>query len=255
MDEEVLEVDAVAAAPRREVAEPQRHADHVAGAAGVGNDVTEQLGTGGEERVVELLGGHLHGIGLALVAGQLVDQGEHAVDVARRDRSDGERSRRLGHPVDRTDPLGGDSTVRGHRWPGRRVRPRNGWDPSARGAACWLKRRNRIGGACCSGRAKGADRAAGTHVSALALTVGSISRPPRVSGNRRYSGRSGIRTHGGPKDLNGFRGRPIRPLWHPSGAARYRRGPTMTIGGRRRTTAAARRTRPPARRRSPAGGG
>ena len=31
-------------------------------------------------------------------------------------------------------------------------------------------------------------------------------------------GRSGIRTHGGPKDLNGFRGRPIRPLWHPSGA-------------------------------------
>ncbi len=29
-------------------------------------------------------------------------------------------------------------------------------------------------------------------------------------------GRSGIRTHGDPKDLNGFRGRPIRPLWHPS---------------------------------------
>jgi hypothetical protein len=33
-------------------------------------------------------------------------------------------------------------------------------------------------------------------------------------------GRGGIRTHGGPKDLNGFRGRPIRPLWHPSGTAR-----------------------------------
>ena len=58
-------------------------------------------------------------------------------------------------------------------------------------------------------------------------------------------GRSGIRTHGGPKDLNGFRGRPIRPLWHPSGAARYRRDPRMTSAVRRRTPAADRRTRQP----------
>lgn len=39
------------------------------------------------------------------------------------------------------------------------------------------------------------------------------SREPRRGPS---GGRSGIRTHGGPKDLNGFRGRPIRPLWHPS---------------------------------------
>jgi hypothetical protein len=31
-------------------------------------------------------------------------------------------------------------------------------------------------------------------------------------------GEGGIRTHGGPKDHNGFRDRPIRPLWHLSGA-------------------------------------
>jgi hypothetical protein len=28
-------------------------------------------------------------------------------------------------------------------------------------------------------------------------------------------GRGGIRTHGGVKPHNGFRDRPIRPLWHP----------------------------------------
>jgi hypothetical protein len=30
-------------------------------------------------------------------------------------------------------------------------------------------------------------------------------------------GEGGIRTHGGPKDHNGFRDRPIQPLWHLSG--------------------------------------
>jgi hypothetical protein len=29
-------------------------------------------------------------------------------------------------------------------------------------------------------------------------------------------GEGGIRTHGGRKDHNGFRDRPIRPLWHLS---------------------------------------
>ena len=33
---------------------------------------------------------------------------------------------------------------------------------------------------------------------------------------RVLSGEGGIRTHGGPKDHNGFRDRPIRPLWHLS---------------------------------------
>jgi hypothetical protein len=33
---------------------------------------------------------------------------------------------------------------------------------------------------------------------------------------KRIGGRRGIRTHGDPKDLNGFRDRPIRPLWQPS---------------------------------------
>jgi hypothetical protein len=32
------------------------------------------------------------------------------------------------------------------------------------------------------------------------------------------SGEGGIRTLGGPKDHNGFRDRPIRPLWHLSAA-------------------------------------
>ena len=31
-----------------------------------------------------------------------------------------------------------------------------------------------------------------------------------------FSGEGGIRTLGGPKDHNGFRDRPIRPLWHLS---------------------------------------
>ena len=30
------------------------------------------------------------------------------------------------------------------------------------------------------------------------------------------SGEGGIRTHGGPKGHNGFRDRPIQPLWHLS---------------------------------------
>ena len=33
---------------------------------------------------------------------------------------------------------------------------------------------------------------------------------------RGTGGRRGIRTHGSLKDFNGFRGRPIRPLWQPS---------------------------------------
>ena len=33
----------------------------------------------------------------------------------------------------------------------------------------------------------------------------------------RTGGRRGIRTHGGPEDLNSFRDCPIRPLWQPSG--------------------------------------
>ena len=69
------------------------------------------------------------------------------------------------------------------------------------------------------------------------------------------SGRSGIRTHGGPKDLNGFRGRPIRPLWHPSGRGGYRSGIRVLVAVRRRTPAAGRRTPLPGRRRRPAGGG
>ena len=32
----------------------------------------------------------------------------------------------------------------------------------------------------------------------------------------RTGGRRGIRTHGGPEDLNSFRDCPIRPLWQPS---------------------------------------
>jgi hypothetical protein len=31
-----------------------------------------------------------------------------------------------------------------------------------------------------------------------------------------FSGEGGIRTHGGPEDHNGFRDRPIQPLWHLS---------------------------------------
>ena len=31
-----------------------------------------------------------------------------------------------------------------------------------------------------------------------------------------FGGEGGIRTHGGPKDHNGFRDRPNRPLWHLS---------------------------------------
>ena len=34
------------------------------------------------------------------------------------------------------------------------------------------------------------------------------------------SGEGGIRTHGGPKDHNGFRDRPVQPLRHLSGVAR-----------------------------------
>ncbi len=33
------------------------------------------------------------------------------------------------------------------------------------------------------------------------------------------SGEGGIRTHGGPKGHNGFRDRPIQPLWHLSSMA------------------------------------
>ena len=36
----------------------------------------------------------------------------------------------------------------------------------------------------------------------------------RYSGG--FSGEGGIRTHGGPKSHNGFRDRPIQPLWHLS---------------------------------------
>ena len=32
----------------------------------------------------------------------------------------------------------------------------------------------------------------------------------------RWSGEGGIRTHGGPEGHNGFRDRPIQPLWHLS---------------------------------------
>lgn len=39
-----------------------------------------------------------------------------------------------------------------------------------------------------------------------------------MDARKRMSGRRGIRTHGDPKDLNGFRDRPIRPLWQPSEA-------------------------------------
>ena len=42
------------------------------------------------------------------------------------------------------------------------------------------------------------------------------SPPPGRRGSPSGGG-CGIRTHGGPQDHNGFRDRPIRPLWHPSG--------------------------------------
>ncbi len=52
-----------------------------------------------------------------------------------------------------------------------------------------------------------------------------------ISLNIELGGEGGIRTHGGHKDHNGFRDRPIQPLWHlssvdkhaqlPSGAANY----------------------------------
>jgi len=74
--------------------------------------VTEQLGVCGETRVVELVGGHLDGIGLALVAGQLVDQCGHAVGIARRDRSDRERSGSSDIPSN-VGSTGGDCVVRG----------------------------------------------------------------------------------------------------------------------------------------------
>ena len=44
-------------------------------------------------------------------------------------------------------------------------------------------------------------------------------RPYGAAVGSNGGGRSGIRTHGGPEDLNSFRDCPIRPLWHPSGAA------------------------------------
>jgi hypothetical protein len=34
-------------------------------------------------------------------------------------------------------------------------------------------------------------------------------------------GEGGIRTHGGQKGHNGFRDRPIQPLWHLSGVKNY----------------------------------
>jgi hypothetical protein len=37
-----------------------------------------------------------------------------------------------------------------------------------------------------------------------------------MDARRRTGGRRGIRTHGGPEDLNSFRDCPIRPLWQPS---------------------------------------
>ena len=46
----------------------------------------------------------------------------------------------------------------------------------------------------------------------------------------RWSGRCGIRTHGDPKGHNGFRGRPIRPLWQPS--AGHATGSLRSVGRR-----------------------
>ena len=64
---------------------------------------------------------------------------------------------------------------------------------------------------------------------AISSERGGTRRPaPAMSettGYRRFAhrwsgscpgGRRGIRTHGGPKDLNSFRDCPIRPLWQPS---------------------------------------
>ena len=42
-------------------------------------------------------------------------------------------------------------------------------------------------------------------------------------GSRAFSGEGGIRTHGDPTGHNGFRDRPIQPLWHLS-AGDYTKG-------------------------------
>ncbi len=75
---------------------------------------------------------------------------------------------------------------------------------------------------------------------------------PRLRANRGGNGVEGVDSNPRrPEDLNGFRGRPIRPLWHPSGATSYRFRPVW----RRRTSRAARRPVRRARHGSPAGCG
>jgi hypothetical protein len=66
-------------------------------------------------------------------------------------------------------------------------------------------------------------RQMGAGITCSAFTIAVIRLSDSLEGGniatKKYvtvSGEGGIRTHGGHKDHNGFRDRPIQPLWHLS---------------------------------------
>ena len=86
---QVLEVDAVLAAPGREVDVPDGEA---AETALVVDDQAEQLRVGAEQRDAEVLGRRLDVLQRLLVLGQLADHREQLVDLVGPDRADGAHS-------------------------------------------------------------------------------------------------------------------------------------------------------------------
>src|SRR3954451_11193562 len=82
LDVEVLEVDAVRAAPGGEVEEPQRHTDD---GAVLLRDVPEERGPLAEQRRLQLLLGQPDLVERLLVLGQLAHQPHHRRDVVRTD--------------------------------------------------------------------------------------------------------------------------------------------------------------------------
>ena len=108
---EVLEVDAVGAAPGGEVEEPQRHADDAALDLG---DVAVQGGGVAEQAGGELLLGEPDLVQRLLVVGQLAHQPDHRGDVLRADRP---------HAHDGSDSLPRDAPLLGRRRSLRCSRP------------------------------------------------------------------------------------------------------------------------------------
>ena len=64
-------------------------------------------------------------------------------------------------------------------------------------------------------------------VVALDIPLSILVAPCGLQGVTSSGGRCGIRTHGDPTGHNGFRDRPIRPLWQPSTAHPIDAFPTL----------------------------